>query len=240
MSGNYNKTSKSTELSMFAFICLLFASGLNTLFAQIVVLDELDLDTALQFALENNFAIRQAQERIAKQEHFIVQVRSVVLPQLGLNYNYSLIDRNRLEDFGGSSFGSDQDWSINLELTQRLYAGGRGLTRFAEEKQRLKAAKFEMQAIIQEQMLKVRTNFYNILLAREQIKVQTQSLTLLEQQLKTVQDRYDAGSVPRFELIRAQVALANGRPPLIRAKNDYRITLKSGEVIVRYKASLIK
>jgi len=195
----------------------------NALWAQTSIPDELDLNTALQFALQHNFAIQQAQERIAKQQDFLVQVRSVVLPQVALDYNYTLVDRDRLEDFGGTSFGSDQAWSVNLELTQRIYAGSRGLTRLGEEKLRLKAAELEMQAIIQGEMLRVRSHFYDLLLAREQIKVQQQSLSLLEEQLSTIQDRYDAGAVPRFDLIRAQVALANGRPPLIRAKNRYRI-----------------
>jgi outer membrane protein TolC len=41
-----------------------------------------------------------------------------------------------------------------------------------------------------------------------------------------VSDRYGAGALSKFDLLRAQVAVANGRPPLIRAKNDYRISIE--------------
>jgi outer membrane protein TolC len=38
-----------------------------------------------------------------------------------------------------------------------------------------------------------------------------------------MQKRFDAGTVPRFDVLRAQVELANERPRLIQAKNDFRI-----------------
>jgi outer membrane protein TolC len=41
-----------------------------------------------------------------------------------------------------------------------------------------------------------------------------------------VSDRYTAGTLSKFDLLRAQVAVANGRPPLIRAKNTHRIAIE--------------
>jgi outer membrane protein TolC len=38
-----------------------------------------------------------------------------------------------------------------------------------------------------------------------------------------VQKRFAAGTVPQFDVLRAQVELANERPRLIQAKNDYRV-----------------
>ncbi|HEU5396071.1 MAG TPA: TolC family protein, partial [Verrucomicrobiae bacterium] len=37
------------------------------------------------------------------------------------------------------------------------------------------------------------------------------------------QHRFDAGTVPRFNVLRAEVAVANERPNLIQARNQYRI-----------------
>jgi outer membrane protein TolC len=40
------------------------------------------------------------------------------------------------------------------------------------------------------------------------------------------QNRFNAGSTSNFDVLRAQVALANGQPPLIQARNDYRIAIE--------------
>jgi outer membrane protein TolC len=53
--------------------------------------------------------------------------------------------------------------------------------------------------------------------------VQEESTRLLENQLQDQQNRFKAGSVPRFNVLRAEVELSNVRPNLIRARNDYLI-----------------
>lgn len=74
-------------------------------------------------------------------------------------------------------------------------------------------------------MLAVHQSWYAVLLAREQVVVREASIQLLEKQLKQSRDRFETGSVSRFDLLRAEVALASGRPPYIRAKNEYRLAI---------------
>src|SRR5208282_3288926 len=49
----------------------------------------------------------------------------------------------------------------------------------------------------------------------------------LEEQLHDAQSRFDVGSVPRFNVLRAEVELENAKPPLISARNDLRISKES-------------
>jgi outer membrane protein len=53
--------------------------------------------------------------------------------------------------------------------------------------------------------------------------VREASVNLLAKELDEEQRRYDAGTVPRFNVLRAEVAVANARPALIRARNSHRI-----------------
>jgi len=69
----------------------------------------------------------------------------------------------------------------------------------------------------------VRLAYFDILLAAEQITVNETSVNLLQKELDDQQHRYDAGTVPHFNVLRAKVSVANARPPLIKAQNDYRI-----------------
>jgi outer membrane protein TolC len=88
------------------------------------------------------------------------------------------------------------------------------------------AAAFELEGVINEQLRAARTQFYTVLLAREKIAVQEENIKLLEQQLTDAKNRFNAGTTSNFDLLRAEVALANGQPPLIQARNDYRIALE--------------
>jgi outer membrane protein TolC len=69
----------------------------------------------------------------------------------------------------------------------------------------------------------VKTQFYQVVVNRELIAVQEQSVHLLESQLKDQQNRFEAGTVPRFNVLQAEVALYNQIPLLITAQNNFRI-----------------
>jgi len=183
----------------------------------------LDLPGAIGFAIENNFAIRQARERIRQQEGLLIEVRARSIPNAGVSYYYTKFDKTRLEPYQRVS---DQDWAVDLTVTQSVFAGGSISSSIAAQKYRREAALFELRSVINNALFGVRAKFYAVLLAKKKISVAEQSLNLLEEQLKTVKDRYDAGTLSKFDLLRAQVAVANGRPPLIRARNDFRISIE--------------
>lgn len=184
--------------------------------------DALDLKEAVVFALENNFAIRQARERIKQQEGVEIQVRARQIPNVSAAGSYS----KNASEISSYSTAPEGAWSIGLQARQVLYAGG-GVRSSVKSAQLVReAAMLELEGIINQQLLSVRTQFYTVLLAKERIKVQEDSVNLLEQQLKDARNRFEAGTTSNFEVLRAEVALANGQPPLIQARNDHRIAVE--------------
>jgi outer membrane protein TolC len=63
-----------------------------------------------------------------------------------------------------------------------------------------------------------------VLATRGLIGVAEESVELAAQQLRDATNRFEAGTVPRFNVLRAEVELASVKPGLIRAKNDYLIS----------------
>ncbi len=185
--------------------------------------DTLDLKTAIGFALQNNFAIRQARERIRQQEGVLIEVSARTIPNVGADAAYQLNDTEISQGFPPA----DRAWQINLTASQVIYAGGGVRAAVKGAKFAREAAVLDLQAVINDALLQVRTAFYAVLLAREQIKVQESNLELLQQQLKTATDRYEAGTVSSFEKLRAEVAVANAKVPLITARNDYRLAIET-------------
>jgi outer membrane protein len=206
--------------------------------------EQLDLPTAIRYALDNNYAIRQARERLQEQEGLIMEIRSIVLPNVGLRSSYTRTDAGLIADqrFAGSpdepatrAGGGDQDnWSFTLQARQLLYSGGGARAALQAQRTVREAALLELQSVINDQLLNVRTKFYEVLLLREQIGVQEENVQLLQQQLQTARNRFEAGAVSNFDVLRAEVELANAQPPLIRARNGYRLAIEELRQLLGY------
>jgi outer membrane protein TolC len=72
-------------------------------------------------------------------------------------------------------------------------------------------------------ILEVRKNVYAVLVNRALIDVQTEAVNLKKQQLSSQQKRFKAGTVTKFNVLTADVELANNMPQLIRARNNKRV-----------------
>lgn len=187
----------------------------------------LSLAGAINAALENNYTIRQGRHDLEAAYGVVVQTRAVVMPRLRATGDYLATDQT--EDFpevpGGIdiNFDNDQRWSGTLRIVQSIYEGGRIKSALRAAKLTREQALLQFQAVIAEALLGVRTAYYDVLLARQQINVQEASIALLEKELADTRRRFDAGTVPQFNVLRAEVELANAQPRFIRARNSYRI-----------------
>ena len=188
---------------------------------------KLDLQTAIAFALENNFAIRQAKERIRQQEGLVIEVKARGIPNAAVQSSYTRFDRGLVAVPLPQIPVNTEAWSVALNVTQVLYAGGGVRSAIKSTQLAREAALLDLENVINEALLQVRTAFYAVLLGREQIKVQESNVQLLQEQLKTATDRYEAGTVSSFEKLRAEVAVSNAKVPLITARNNYRLAIEA-------------
>ena len=184
--------------------------------------DRIDLPNAIAYALDHNYAIQQARERIKEQEGLIVEVKSRAIPNVSLNSSYTKEDESLVP---AGAMRTDQDWAIILEARQALYAGGGISAALDAQKISRQAALLDLKSAINDALLEVRTRYYDVLLAREQISVQEQNVQLLREQLQNAKNRFEAGTVSNFEVLRAEVELANAQPELIKARNRRRTSV---------------
>jgi outer membrane protein TolC len=108
-----------------------------------------------------------------------------------------------------------------------VYSGGRVSAALRAAKLTSKIAVHSFESIVADKILEVRKAFYRVLLSQSLISVREQSIALLERQLADTKHRFDVGAVPQFNVLRAEVELANARPPLIRAQNALRLSRES-------------
>ena len=184
----------------------------------------LNLQRALEIARVQNLTILSARQDIRRTRGILREGYASAYPELTLNGTYTRVDDSSISTLespeGGSiTFGTDQTYDYNVGLEQRLYSGGLvsgGIRAARHNKTRTLE---RVAATVQDVELQVRRDFYELLLARELVAVEQESVDLFEENLKNVQAKLDAGEVAKFEVTRARVALANRQPPLIKAKN---------------------
>jgi outer membrane protein TolC len=118
---------------------------------------------------------------------------------------------------------SDVSYAISVTGTQLIFNG----TTFNEIRgtffQR-DSAYFAFRNVLDQLIATVKTQFYQIIVNRELVKVNEENVHLLEAQLKDQQNRFEAGTVPRFNVLQADVQLHNQIPQLITAQNNLRIS----------------
>jgi outer membrane protein TolC len=118
---------------------------------------------------------------------------------------------------------SDISYAISVTGSQLIFNG----TTFNEIRgtffQR-DSAYFAFRNVLDSLIATVKTQFYQIVVNRELVKVNEENVRLLEAQLKDQQNRFEAGTVPRFNVLQAEVQLGNQIPQLITTQNNLRIS----------------
>jgi outer membrane protein len=185
----------------------------------------LSLADAVNLALQRNPNILRAQKDLEAVQGVVIQTRAIAIPKVNVGGNFSGAQPTDVDmiTVPGLTFGTDQNWASQLKLVQSLYEGGRILSALRVARLTKERSLLDYHTAVANAVVEVQIAYYDVLLALQLITVQEASVELLTRELADTTRRYDAGTVPRFNVLRAEVELANARPKLIRARNSYRI-----------------
>ncbi|MGA2602623.1 MAG: TolC family protein [Verrucomicrobiia bacterium] len=200
--------------------------------------ETLRLQDCIDLALRQNPTILKAREEIRRTHGIIIETRAQAIPQITASGSYQQVAKSTIDSIPVPGFPSvfdnqEQPWTAQIQISQLVYAGGRVSAALRAANLSDQVAALGFQSTVADTVLEVRKDFYQILLDTALVEVRQQSVTLLEEQLRDAQSRFDVGSVPRFNVLRAEVELENAKPPLIRAQNDLRL---SKEALVKVLA----
>jgi TolC family type I secretion outer membrane protein len=183
----------------------------------------LSLADTLNIALAQNATILKAKNDLEASHGLVVQTRAVALPQVTATGQYKYTDPHYIEGFIPGETQPNENWNAGIQIVQAIYEGGklRAAIKAADATKQQALAQYE--TAVADTLLAVRLAYYDTQLADQQITVHEASVNLLQKELEDQQHRFDAGTVPKFNVLRAEVAVANERPNLIHARNQYRI-----------------
>ena len=179
----------------------------------------LTLAEAVALAKQQNPEVAIARKQVEAARGGRVEARSGKLPAVissGL-----LRKRDRMED----SRLREDDYNASIRVVQNIYSAGAIRARNAIAQLNEERRELELAAITNRVAMDTRIAYYELLLNRAKIGVQEEALRVMQEELKSQQERFVAGTVGELNVRRAEVSLANEQPDLAdaqtRLQNSY-------------------
>jgi len=195
------------------------------------------LEQAIITALQQNPDILRARQEIERTKGLFIQLRAAAMPQILADARFQDLDPhlqhiNAPSTLGGAETGgqavnivsAERSYSLEISANQVIFSGGRVPGQISSASFQRDSSYYGFRNAIDQVVATVRQQFYLVLLDRALIGVQEESVRLLQSQLQDQQNRFEAGTVPRFNVLQAQVALSTQLPLLITARNNYTIS----------------
>lgn len=194
---------------------------------QPVVTGKLSLEDALKLALLYNRDLERVVEEKEFAEGQILSAYGNVLPTISVSGTYTRLEDVNAFEVGGNriQLGALDNYSATLSVTQPLFAGGSlgaGL-RAAKYYEALTDENIRTQA--EQTLYQTQSLYLQSLLLQEQLDVSKERVELSKAALGDVQNQQKFGTASEYNVLRAQVDLANARTQMININNSLEQTL---------------
>ena len=192
----------------------------------------LTLDQALAIAAEKNYDVKKAEEYRRWLEARYVEERAAAFPHLGLNASAGrYYDASQQDFYKGIPaefqplIAYQQDARLGqVTLSQALFTWGQVGAAIRGAKWALATGDDQLRRFQQAVRRDVTAAFYDVLLAKEFAAITSRTVEQRQRHLDETQKRYALGTATDYDVLSAEVALANARPDAISAVNTVRTT----------------
>jgi outer membrane protein TolC len=132
-------------------------------------------------------------------------------------------DSAEIDDSQALPFGRANTWRLGLSLSQNLFSGGRNGAQRDIAIAGRESAGLALTSARAQLLFNTTQAYYDAALSDRLVTIALETVRQAELTLRQVQVRFDAGTVPEFELLRARVARDNLTPRVIRQRANRQI-----------------
>ena len=183
------------------------------------------LKECVDHALENNITIKQNRINVQLAEKDVAIAKGEFLPDLngssGANY------RSGLSQSQDGTLKNTQNFSSSFDLSSRgiIFNGFRNLNSKKQALLGVEGSKLDLAVIENDISLNVVNTYLNVLFAKENLAVAQVQAEISKKQIERVQAQYEAGAVPKGDLLNAQSTAANDAQSVITQENTLNLAL---------------
>ncbi|MGN6294193.1 MAG: TolC family protein [Chitinophagaceae bacterium] len=196
------------------------------------------LEDCINYAKENNIQINTLKLSSDAAKLDWQQSKNNRLPNVNGTISQSLVNSNNADPVIGG-FQTQANFSSNygINSSMTIYNGGYLNNDIKSKSLSLESANLTVQETTNNITLSITQAFLNILLAKENITYLKQVLATSEAQLKQSQQRFDAGSISKKDLLQFQSQLASDNYNLVTANNSYQTNIVNLKQLLQLPAS---
>lgn len=189
-------------------------SQVPTPYAQNTLKGPLALKECLQIALENSSKIAIAKRGLITAQLEVKDARAGYLPRLDTSAGYKVNDTyNKVK-------WTEDHYDTKLSLKETFYDNGKTLAQTKQAKARLEASQVNFQKIKNELIFEVTKSYYGLLKAQKMLQVKDEGLKQAQAaHLDLARARYEVGTAPQFDILKAEVEVSSAELGLIEAEN---------------------
>ncbi len=190
-----------------------------------IIKGELSLEAAQVFAMGNNkLLLATLQEKIVAAGG-LTEAWSGIYPTAVLTGTYRRDDKLSGFSVGGQTvtIGALNNYTFNLALSQPVFSGGAIEAGIRAARVAALMADEQVRTAVQGILFQVRKAYYDVLLARELVKVSESDLELAKRHLDDVEKKLKAGTAKEFDVLRSRVEITNIEAELIGRQDAQRL-----------------
>ncbi len=189
----------------------------------------LTLEKSIDLALSQNPFYLASRQRVDAAQAQVREAAAQFFPSLNAQGLQNLDEKVFVLEFpsfipGGRpqrvALDFTRDYQLSLAFSLPLFTGGRLTAGYKSAKLNYLSSQESARQTTQETVFNVKRGFNNYLLAKELVRVTEEALELAEKLLQNVRNMYEVGMSSRLDLLRAEVRVANLKPPVIQAHNN--------------------
>lgn len=177
----------------------------------------LSLPRTVELAYDNNHAVKEAKWAYQKAIHNVSAVAAAKNPTIGYSYDMSRGSSSGGGAFGGSS--SMNSFKNGLQLKVPIYSGGSLEANIESARYDRESANAAVTQALQEAKLQAAQDYYTLIMDRNKIDINKQSVTDYEGHLTNVNQQYAVGIVAKSDVLSTQTNLANAQTTLVDSQN---------------------
>jgi len=221
---------KTTTVMQRALTTLLLLIGV-TAAATAQTPKVLTMEQAIATAIQNNRDLKISRLEIENADARVDEAYSNALPSVGLNGRYTFNIAKQVFYIPGQDgivrpieIGSDNALQADITVNQIIYNQA-AFDAPNTAKVYSQISRQQLRATASDVILTVKRAFYTAMLTKEYLLVSEQLLANSEETFKNAQTLYKAGVRAEFDAIRAEVQVANQKPAVVQARDNYNQAL---------------
>lgn len=198
----------------------------------------LTLQDSVRLALKQSVIIHAAREGVQASESKRKEAMTGFLPKFSTSYGYQRLNeppqtKSSITSFSPVQIGTADNYNWAVELRQPVFAGGGILANYQINRIGAEVSQMDQATTVQDIIRDVGVSYFNILKTEKILEVAKQSLAQLKAHRDEAQNFYDAGVIPKNDLLQSEVQLANGQQFLVSAENSVEIAKSQFNTVLR-------